>query len=105
MRRFMPNPHEISIADIRTFRREGIFKFDLAEMLGATAFNGLRKAFFDAEPRAILPENSNGPLQRLEGLRFEYEEIDAVVRAPQLGELAARLAGVEHVRVWVDGPF
>ncbi len=63
------------------------------EMLGAGAFAGLCAAFADAEPRALRPENSNGPLQRLEGLRFEYEEVDAVVRAPQLGELAARLAG------------
>ncbi len=95
----------IDDSEIKQYRREGFLKFDLVEMLGAGAFAGLCAAFADAEPRALRPENSNGPLQRLEGLRFEYEEVDAVVRAPQLGELAARLAGVEHVRVWVDGPF
>jgi len=98
--------------DIKTFRDQGILKLNFSELIGPAAFRGLVKALNDAESKAVAggAGASQGNMQpevflRLFYLAAQYPEIDAVVRAPQVGQLAARLAGVKHVRSWIDETF
>src|SRR3954469_6710645 len=103
---------QVSAGEIREFRERGILKINMAELIGAEAFAGLVAALTDAEDKAnaaaagadagnCQPEM----LQRLFYLAPQYAEIDKVVRSRVLGEMAARLAGVDHVRSWIDETF
>lgn len=91
----------ISEEQIRTFRREGVITVDFVKIVGPELYQGLCNAFAEVERDATARTPG---ATRLGGgdLRFTYPEIDAVARSPRLGEVAARLAGVEHMRIWLD---
>ncbi len=96
----MPNSALVSEDEIRTFRREGVVTVDFVKVVGPELYQGMCRAFAEVERNAARTPGAT----RLGGvdLRFTYPEIDAVARSPRLGELAARLAGAEHMRVWLD---
>jgi ectoine hydroxylase-related dioxygenase (phytanoyl-CoA dioxygenase family) len=96
----MPDAAPVSASEIRTFRREGVLKLDFVKVVGPELYQGLCRACGEVERAAAHPSGAT----RLGSadLRTRYPEIDAVARAPRLGALAARLAGVEHMRLWLD---
>jgi hypothetical protein len=96
----MADTAPVSESEIQTFRREGVLKVDLVKVIGPQLYEGLRKVCAEIERNAAHPEGAT----RFGGgdLRSKYPEIDAVARSPRLGELAARLAGAEHMRLWLD---
>ena len=97
----------------REFRQRGVLKINYVALVGTKAFEGLAKALTDAEERststpgsAAAEDNySANVFFRLGPLFDHYPEVEAAVRAPRIGELAAHLAGVEHVRRWSDETF
>ncbi len=108
----MSQAAQVSSSEIREFREQGILKINFAELIGAEAFDGLVSALGDAEAKANAAAAGQDAgncqpemFQRLFYLAPHYAEIDAVVRAPVLGEMAAKLAGVDHVRSWIDETF
>jgi Phytanoyl-CoA dioxygenase (PhyH) len=96
----MPDATPVSENEIRTFRREGVLKLDFVKVIGPELYQGLCRACAEVERGAAHPAGAT----RLGGvdLRTKYPEIDAVARSPRLGELAGRLAGAEHMRLWLD---
>jgi Phytanoyl-CoA dioxygenase (PhyH) len=127
-------PSLLSQSEIKSFRDRGMLKLDFAELIGADAFEKLANALRDAEAKAraaeadgrpppMAPQPHNGltavklkfiedvpdgytqPMGRMCYLSAEYPDIQAVVKNPRVGEVAARLAGVPHVRTWVDETF
>jgi len=96
----MPDSGLVSESEIRAFRREGVVTVDFVKVIGPKLYEGLCKAFAEVERKAATTPGAT----RLGGvdLRFTHPEIDAVARSPRLGELAARLAGAEHMRIWLD---
>ena len=96
----MPDSAVVSEREIRTFRREGVVTVDFVKVIGPKLYEGLVRACAEVERKAATTPGAT----RLGGvdLRFTHPEIDAVARSPRLGQLAARLAGVEHMRIWLD---
>jgi Phytanoyl-CoA dioxygenase (PhyH) len=90
----------VSKTEVRTFRREGVVKLDFVKVIGPELYAALRGACEAIERQTPRPEGSTRS-GRVD-LRFESPEIDAVARSPRLGEAVARLAGVEHMRIWLD---
>jgi hypothetical protein len=90
----------VSESAIRTFRREGVLKLDFVKVIGPELYQGLCRACAEVERRAAHPAGATylGGVD----LRDKYPEIDAVARSPRLGELVGRLAGAEHMRLWLD---
>src|SRR5260370_4811444 len=96
----MADSAPVSESEIRTFRREGILKVDFVKVIGPQLYEGLRRVCDDIDRNTSPVDGAT----RLGGgdLRSKYLQIDAVARSPRLGELAARLAGAEHMRLWLD---
>ena len=96
----MPATSAISENDVQTFRTEGVLKVDFVNLVGPELYQGMLRACAEAERKWPRKEGAT----RIGGgdLRFEYPEFDAVARSPRLGEAAARLAGAEHMRIWLD---
>jgi ectoine hydroxylase-related dioxygenase (phytanoyl-CoA dioxygenase family) len=90
----------VSQSEIQTFRREGVVKVDFVKVIGPELYEGLRRACAEVERAASRPEGAtrSGGVD----LRFSHPGIDAVARSPRLGEMAARLAGADHMRIWLD---
>src|SRR5690349_4281754 len=91
----------------REFRKRGVLKIDYRELVGPTAFDALSAALADAEAKAKSGEASThdegyagNVFFRLGSLLDRYPEVEAAVRAPRVGALAASLAGVDEMRRW-----
>ena len=103
---------QLSQDEINSFRREGLLKINFVDVIGAVAFEGLRQGLADAEEKATARGDGSGNAHAPADLFFRmiypsehYAEVEAVVHSPRIGELAARLAGVKHVRSWVNETF
>ena len=95
----------------REFRERGVLKVDFVELVGTEVFDGLRAALAEAEEHAAADSSAIDDTYeqhvffRVGPLFDRYPQVEAAVRAPGVGELAARLAGVERMRRWSDETF
>lgn len=98
----------LSSETIETYRRQGVVKIDLIDLIGQEAFDDMRQAFLDAEARdfAFMQEPGwHAPktaVRRYPALRHHYPAIAAVAYSPAIGKAAAQLADVPRVRLWGD---
>jgi ectoine hydroxylase-related dioxygenase (phytanoyl-CoA dioxygenase family) len=100
----------VDAEEVDEFRERGVLKVDYVDLVGSDVFDGLMRALDDAEQRAAGgPSADDGyggnVFFRVGSLFAQYPEVEAAVRAPRVGELAARLAGVERMRRWSDETF
>lgn len=98
--------------DVANYKTDGFLKFNFKDLIGVDNFSRLRAAVLDAESKAIVNkakrEDGNCAAEvftRLFYLAEKYEDVANVVRCPEVGRLAARLAGVQHMRCWIDEIF
>ena len=97
----------------REFRQRGVLKINYVALVGTKAFEALAKALTDAEEKSTSTPGSAAAEEQLFGECLLSSR--PLVRslpggrsrraAPRIGELAAHLAGVEHVRRWSDETF
>lgn len=98
----------LSPEQMRAYRRDGIIKINLVDLIGSEAFTALQEAYLDAVANdfgfAEEPawNNAESSIRRHVALRAQYPAFAAVACSPVLGRAAAQLMGAERVRLWMD---
>lgn len=99
----------VSKEEIASFRREGLLRIDLRNLLGdkiidelCTAFYRVEAAGFPDHKKVVWNDSPSNALFYLHAMFKHYPEFAAVSLSPKIGEVAARLAGVDHVRLLYD---
>ncbi len=96
----MSDTAPVSAEQIRRFRTEGVVKVDFVGVIGPALWERLKNACAEVERSTPRPPGAT----RIgdSDLRFKVPEIDAVARAPRVGEMARMLSGAAHMRIWLD---
>src|SRR5947209_2048097 len=100
----------LSRAEVDSYRENGFLVMpdfldagDLARWRSAVAAAAAARAERpDGLSNALDGEYYRGVFTQLSGLRRLSKDVEALLLDPRIGELAARLAGVEAVRLWND---
>jgi hypothetical protein len=98
----------VSDEEVARFRRDGFLRIDMREILGDVVIDRLRERVVEMDEAGWPDHPDTKPYPGallVRPLHKFYPEAAAFALSPRLGELAARLLGVEHIRVTQDGVF
>jgi hypothetical protein len=94
--------------DVGAYRRDGLLRMDLRDHVGEAAFHRLRAAFLRAEAEDYRTHPGHDPYPAVmlyREMHRHYPSMAEIALSPQLGALAARLIGTDHVRLFGDEVF
>jgi hypothetical protein len=101
-------PPVASDQQIDEYRQNGLLRIDLRDLVGENGFSRLRDTFLRAEADGYRGHPGSDPYPAVmlyREMHRHYPEMAEVALSPRVGEFAARLMGVDHVRLWGDEVF
>ena len=103
-----PTTPVLSDDEIAAYRRDGLLRIDIRAILGEEAFGRLRDSLLAAEAEDYRAHPGTDPYPATVLYREIHKYYPALAEfalSSRLGEVAARLIGVDHVRLFGDEVF